>query len=251
MSDFQDFASRFKKAQADEPEISQDSEAPVIDAGQSLRLRAKMFGVLMRDARIAARRSIDDVSRHLRLSPHTVEAWELGEEVASLPQVELLAFFLDVPVSHFWSIKTIESVRRTSPQEEFLEIRNRVVGLMMRQAREEIGMSLADLATYTDLEADLLEAYEMGQPIPFNELAVIASGIQRSMTYFLETSSQIGDILSSREKWKHFNNLPHELREFAANPQNIGFIEIALAFSRMSADTLKSIAVSMLDISGY
>jgi hypothetical protein len=71
------------------------------------------------------------------------------------------------------------------------------------------------------------------------------------MTFFLETSSQIGDILASREKWKHFNNLPPELREFAANPQNIGFIEIALAFSRMSADTLKSIAVSMLDISGY
>ena len=29
-----------------------------------------------------------------------------------------------------------------------------------------------------------------------------------------------------REKWKHFNTLPEELREFAANPQNIGFIEV-------------------------
>ena len=54
-----------------------------------------------------------------------------------------------------------------------------------------------------------------------------------------------------REKWKHFNTLPEELREFAANPQNIGFIEIALNFSRMNSDVLRRIAVSILDITGY
>ncbi|MCU0476655.1 MAG: transcriptional regulator [Anaerolineae bacterium] len=248
-----DFGSRFKKAKAGDN--APVSDAPkVFDPAESIRLRAKMLGVLMRDARLNAQRSAEDVARYLRIDAETVELWELGEAVPGLPHLELLAYFLDVPVSHFWGVRTLESARsgRQSAQTEFMILRNRMIGALMRQAREERGLSLSQVAERAGLDPAALNQYELGEwGMPMHELSVVASVLERNLSYFLETASQIGDLLATRESWKHFNELPDDLRAFAANPQNIGFIEIALAFSRMPSDKLKSIAVSMLDITGY
>lgn len=255
MSDFKDFGSRFKKAKADPTGITPASANPkVFDPDESYRLRGKMLGVLLRDARQEAERSIGDVARYLKVEPELAEAWELGDAVPSLPQLELLAYFLDVPVSHFWGIKTFESQHggRASAQDEFMALRNRMVGALVRQTREERGESLESLAERAHLDAVTLDQYELGEwPIPLHELSVIAGALEKNLSFFLETSSQIGDLLATRESWKHFNELPDDLRAFAANPQNIGFIEIALAFSLLSSEKLKRIAVSMLDITGY
>lgn len=248
-----DFGSRFKKAKGTDNAPASDP-AKVFDPVESMRLRAKMLGVLMRDARQSAQRSAEDVARYLRIDVATVDAWELGEAVPALPHLELLAYFLDVPVSHFWGVRTLEASRngRNTAQGEFVVLRNRMIGALIRQVREERGLSLAQLAERTDLDPAVLNQYELGEwAMPMNELSVVASVLERNLSYFLETASQIGDLLATRESWKHFNELPDELRAFAANPQNIGFIEIALAFSRMPSEKLKSIAVSMLDITGY
>jgi hypothetical protein len=52
-----------------------------------------------------------------------------------------------------------------------------------------------------------------------------------------------------REMWKHFSNLPDEVRQFAANPLNVGFIEIAIMFSQMPAERLRRVGESVLNIS--
>lgn len=256
MNDFQEFGKRFKKhkpADKTTGTIIRDPNA-AYDHGQNYLLRGKMLGVLLRDARINADRRLDDVAQYLHVPADEIEAWEFGEAAPSLPQLELLAYFFDVPVSHFWGIKTLASERSrpVSAQEEFTALRNRMIGALLRQSREEMKSSIEDLAERTALEPQELHDYELGElPVPMQTLAVLANALQKSMSYFLETSSQIGDLLSMREKWKHFNTLPEELREFAANPQNIGFIEIALNFSRMNNDVLQRIAVSILDITGY
>jgi transcriptional regulator with XRE-family HTH domain len=253
MNDYKDFASRFKKAKGDNAEAKADTPK-VFDPNESYRLRGKMLGVLLRDARVNAQRSIEDVARYMKTDVETIESWELGDDIPSLPQLELLAYFLDVPVSHFWGVKTLESsrARRASAQEEFIALRQRMIGALIRQVREERGLALHVLAQRAHIDPDILAAYELGEVgVPLHELSVIAGLLERNLSFFLETVSQIGDLLANRESWKHFNELPDELRAFAANPQNIGFVEIALAFSRMPSDKLKSIAVSMLDITGY
>ena len=256
MSDFQEFGARFKKHKTAEKTtgtVIRDPNA-AYDHDQSYQLRGKMLGVLLRDARINADRKIDDVVDYLHVQPEDVEAWEFGDSSPSLPQLELLAYFFDVPVSHFWGVRTLASERSrpVSAQEEFVALRTRMVGALLRQSREEIKTSIEDLAERTALSPQELHDYELGElPIPMHTLVVLANAVQKSMGYFLETSSQIGDLLAMREKWKHFNTLPEELREFAANPQNIGFIEIALNFSRMNSDVLRRIGVSILDITGY
>ncbi len=252
MNDFHDIASRLKKSK-DTPAAA-DQPAAAYDFEESYRLRGRMLGVLLRDARLGAQRSIDDVAQYLHVDPIMVEGWEVGDAAPSLPQLELLAYFFDVPVSHFWGTKTLETerTRPISAQEAFVTIRTHMIGALLRQSREEAKLDLDSLSDRTAIPASTLLAYELGEePVPMHELAVLASALDKNIAYFLETYSQLGDLLSMREKWKHFNALPDELREFAANPQNIGFIEIALNFSRMNSDVLRRIAVSMLDITGY
>ena len=254
MSDFQDIAAKFKKSKAAAANTpAREAHAPY-DHEQSYTLRGRMLGVLLRDARVNASRSLEDVAGYLHIGAVEIEGWEWGESSPSLPQLELLAYFFDVPVSHFWGLKTLGSERAkpVSAQEEFVILRTRMIGALLRQSREEIKWSVEDLAARTAISAQELHDYEVGEaPIPMHELAVLANAVNKTMGYFLETASQIGDLLSMREKWKHFNTLPEEIREFAANPQNIGFIEIALHFSQMNSEVLRRIAVSMLDITGY
>ncbi len=247
MSDFKDLSARFKGASA-------SKEAPAapraMDFDESYRIRAKMVGVLLRDARVKAVRSLDDCGRLLRVSPEQIEAWEFGDSVPSLPQLEILAYYLDVPVSHFWGIETLEGdTHGTSAQGEYMALRDRMIGALLRQAREENEVSLDDLSQQTGLPVDQITRYELGEmPLPMHELSVLASGVKKNVSYFLESSSHIGQWLELKEKWKHFYNLPDDLREFAANPLNVGFIEIARVFSQMPTDKLRTIGESVLNI---
>jgi transcriptional regulator with XRE-family HTH domain len=243
MEQMKDISARLKAVRGDKTQTAEGDGAKSYNYEESYRLRARMVGVLLRDARVAAMRTVDDCARLVRVDAATVEAWEYGDAIPSLPQLELLAFYLDVPVSHFWGLETLEANRRTpvDAQEEYLNLRNRMIGALLRAAREESNLTLDAVAETTHLSAEYLQAYEFGElPIPMHELSVIAGGAQ-----------QCAELLATRENWKHFNDLPDDLRAFAANPLNIGFIEIALAFSEMPSEKLKRIAVSMLDITGY
>lgn len=245
---FEDFAAKMKARKQDSGD--EETETP-FDFGESFRLRGKMLGVLLRDARLGAARTVEDCARLLHVSPQLVEAWEYGDEVPSLPQLELLAYYLDVPVSHFWGMETLKSSRaeQEAKQPEYIALRTRMIGALLRQARESEGISVEELSESTGISAEAITAYEAGEsPIPMHELSVLAGGVNRNVSYFQETDSQIGELLSSREAWKHFNELPEDVRAFAADPKNIGFIHIALMLSQMPADRLREVGASILDI---
>lgn len=245
--DFKDIAGRLKQQR----EPSPSPTASLIDPAEVFRIRARMIGVLLRDARISAGRTVDDCAARAGIDASQIEAWEVGDDVPSLPQLEVLAYYLDVPVSHFWGKTTLEA-HETDPshhQHEYIALRNRLIGALLRQAREERGFSLPALAAETDLPADLIERYELGDPpVPLHELTVLASAVRKNLSYFLEARSQIGDFLAMREAWKTFVEMPEEMRRFAANPLNAGYIEIAMMLSQMPADRLRKVGESMLNI---
>ncbi len=244
--DFKDFSARMKQAQkSDEPE-----QKPY-NFGESYRLRSKMLGVLIRDARLNAARTIDDCARLLSIEPSIIESWEYGETAPTLPQIELLAYYLDVPVSHFWSLKTLDQdkAEKVAAQSEYMALRDRMIGALLQQARQERDLSHEDVAQQAQIPVEAIQAYEIGEtPIPMHQLAVIANIVNKNVDFFLETSSYVGELLRMREEWKHFSDLDPEIREFAANPLNIGFIQIAITFSKLSADKLRLAAEGMLEI---
>lgn len=245
---FDDFLGRMKQAR----QAGQVATASFpADPSESFRVRARMIGVLLRDARVAASRSLGDCGQLLHVPAAQVERWELGDETPSLPQLELLAYYLDVPVSHFWGTTTREQAVRdfARAQHEYLALRDRMVGVLLRQAREHANLGIDELSTRSGVQAGSIAQYELGeQPIPLHELTVLANALQKNLPYFLESGSELGELLALREIWQHFASLPDELRQFSANPINVGFLEIARMLSQMPADRLRQVGESILNI---
>ena len=250
MSDLQDIAARMKAAKEKKQQEAAGQQKPY-DYTESYRLRSKMLGVLLRDARLNAARTIEDCARLLNVPPATVESWEYGDAVPSLPQLELLAYYLDVPVSHFWGQQTLnaDKAQKINAQSEYMQLRDRMIGALMRQAREETGLELTEIAEAAHIPLETLQQYELGEAaIPMSELSVISSLVNRNLDYFLETTSYIGELLKIQAEWKRFTDLDPEIREFAANPLNVAFIKIAITFSKMPADELRKAAEGLLEI---
>jgi transcriptional regulator with XRE-family HTH domain len=246
--DFKDVSARLKKTRENDQQTELVKPANPVE---SFRIRGKMVGVLLRDARQNAGRTVEDCARKLQISPEVIEGWEYGDDTPSLPQLELLAFFLDVPVSHFWGTDTLEaSVQDYSRvQTEYMALRDRMIGALLRQAREARELTQEELSEISGVSAEQINIYEFGEaPIPMQELTVLANSVKKNINYFLESSSHIGELLTLREEWKHFIELPEEIRLFAANPLNVGFIEIAMMLSQMPTDRLRRIGESVLNI---
>ncbi|MDZ4764748.1 MAG: helix-turn-helix transcriptional regulator [Chloroflexota bacterium] len=246
--DFRDISARLKKARDDrEPQ----SASRATDYDQSYEIRAKMIGVLLRDARMNAGRTLDHCANLLKVTPEVVESWEFGDDVPSLPQLELLAYYLDVPVSHFWGNHTMESARQdhTTTQSEYMALRDRLVGALLRQAREDMGLSLDDLSDATGIPSAEIDAYELGEvSMPMHKLTVLANEVRKNLNYFLESSSKLGELLAIREAWKYFSAMPEDVRRFAASPLNVGFMELAMMLSQMPTERLRSMGESILNI---
>jgi hypothetical protein len=68
------------------------------------------------------------------------------------------------------------------------------------------------------------------------------------MDYFLDASSHIGVLLQMRQEWQKFARLDDDVRDFVANPINVGFMQIAMMFSKMPTEQLRLVAEGMLEI---
>lgn len=245
-----DTANRLKQVTG-QPQATQTSDANH-KVDEYFTLRARMLGVLIQDARVKALRNEVDCARVVGVEESTFINWEFGDESPTLPQLEVLANFLNIPISHFWSQKTLlndSAMGTATTQQTYFEIRNRMIGLMLRQARENASLSMAQLAHESGVSQEVIAQYELGEsPIPMHHLNALANEVKKNISYFLDFSGQVGELLAIQEQWKHFSQLPEDVRAFAANPVNIGFIEIAVMLSKMPTDKLRSVGASIVDI---
>jgi len=128
----------------------------------AMTLRAKIIGALIRDARLAAQKTIDECSGIVGVSAQDFEAYELGSKAISLPELEAVAFHLHVPLDHFWEremLVTKGSEKIPPNMLKLIRIRHRMVGAMLRQARLEAQISLPELAEHLGIDTGKMEAY--------------------------------------------------------------------------------------------
>src|SRR5690606_4931504 len=109
-----DFAARMRQQATGES----GNDRPPRDPNAVYALRARILGVLIRDARQAAGLSPAACAEQIGVMEDVLLAWEFGRAVPSLPQIELLAAALDVPVSHFWGTQTLAERRESQSVDE-------------------------------------------------------------------------------------------------------------------------------------
>jgi transcriptional regulator with XRE-family HTH domain len=219
---------------------------------KSLELRAKIIGVLLRDARIAAGKSPKECGDVLAISATAYSNIELGNDSPSLPELELLSYYLNIPLSHFWDEDILsEAPERTTRVNtgELLKLRNRIIGLQIRQARTASSMGLKALATTAGITINQLKTYELGEaPIPMPQLEIIAWALGMKMDAFFEQQGPVGEWDASSRAYEQFKQLPQELQDFVMNPLNESYIRVAMRLAGIPADKIKDMAATLLDI---
>ncbi len=215
-------------------------------------IRAKKLGVLIRGVRQALNKSIEECAELVGTTPELFEAYELGEKSPSLPELEVIAFSLGVPIEHFWgqtaSLQDLFTTRQVDSA-QIVSLRQRIIGVMLRQARTKTSLSPANLAELAGLPDERLELYEMGEmPIPLPELEALAAALDTPMRDFQDRAGPIGSWFIQQRILKDFQELSPELQAFVCKPVNRPYLELAQRLSEMSVEKLRSVAEGLLEI---
>lgn len=217
-----------------------------------IAIRSKTLGLLIRDARTTARRNVTECAQAMGVKPGIFRAYEEGRRAPSLPELEALVYFLDLPIDHFWS-KEIKS-GKPLPHEnldlpKLLSVRQRKIGALLRQSRMNASISIRSLASETGISGARIKAYELGErPMPLPELEALIKALGGRVESFFDRTGPIGQWLTNEEAIRDFLELPLELRQFVAMPVNRPYLELAMKLSNMSRDKLRSVAEDLLDI---
>jgi transcriptional regulator with XRE-family HTH domain len=242
---FEDIAARLRK------HSDQKASAAPRNFDELYLLRARILGVLIRDARLAADASIEACAMHVGVNVDTFSRWEFGKSMPALPQLELLAYHLNVPISHFWGTETLEhqTTQKSVDPDEYITLRGRLIGALLRAAREQNNLTPEQLADETGIQPAHITAYELGQrPIPVPILVTLAQALKVNLSYFLEDGSRVSQFLTLQEDLKYLAEMPDEMRHFVASPVNQAYIDLAMKLARMSSSELRSVAEAILEI---
>lgn len=219
----------------------------------SQKIRGKKLGVLIRDARQQSGLSLEDCAARIGLTPVQLEAFESGVESPSLPQLEVFAFNLGVPLDRFWGDQSY-----TDQQEDALDpdvftrlyaLRTRIIAVILRKTRLEMGVSTQDLAEAAGIQTDVLQAYEKGEEaIPLPLLEGMAAYLGLPVTHFMDKDGFVGKWASQQRYLQQFQTLSPNLQAFVTQPVNEPYLEIARRLSEMSVEKLRALAEGLLDI---
>lgn len=217
-----------------------------------ITLRTKKLGVLIRDARLSARRTPEECARAMGVTKSLFRSYEEGKRAPSLPELELLAYSLKLPVDHFWgkaSLSGAESPTEPLDLVRLVELRQRMIGARLRQERTNASLSLKALAEEAGISGARLKAYELGErPIPLPELEALTTALTGRIENFFDQSGPIGQWITDEKSMRQFLQLPKDLQAFVCQPVNRPYLDLARKLSDMSNEQLRSVAEGLLDI---
>jgi len=219
---------------------------------ERLAIRRKILGLALRQAREEAGRTIRDCAALLGIPPARYRDYEAGRRDPTLPELEALAWFFQRPLAAL-----LEPDRPAAPAgdgvaeaiPELLALRHRVIGLILRQARERAGKSLREVAAFLGCTPRRVRAYESGErPIPLVELERLSAYLGLSLADFYDADSPVGQSVLLLDQIERFRLLPPEVRAFVTAPVNLPYLRLAMRLADLPADRLRHIAEDLLEI---
>lgn len=213
------------------------------------RTRAQLLGELIREARNFNGRLAEDCARILGMTDEEYNGVEAGSYPISLPELEALAMYLQIPMGYFWGKFRLQDIPQTNFQ-QMIVLRHRVIGVILSQARLQARMSHGDIAAETGIDVELLQAYEMGQEtMPYMHLEQIAKTLDVTLDTFLDdTHGPLGRHEARKRLEQQFADMTPDMQSFLTNPVNVIYMETAKKLSEMDVNRLRQVAESILEI---
>lgn len=154
-------------------------------------LRAHKVAALMVDARLYARRTPEEACTLLGWDTQHLSDLEAAALPPTLPELEALAAIYAVPVDHFFGNRSLSDEMprlRVETMRQRLELRNRILGAMIMQARTRRNFSRDDLSMATGLTIEQISDYELGQAaIPVTDLEDITKMLQIDINDWIDS----------------------------------------------------------------
>lgn len=219
---------------------------------EAVTIRSKMLGVLIRDARLAAGKSPADCAEALDIPEAQFIAYERGAQPISLPELEVLAVVLRVPLAHFWGeqLLTERQVDR-APWRDALAVRHRMIGVQLRQARMERGLTVEDCANALGTTPARIKAFESGrEPVPLPELETLTEFLGLSLESLVTDTGPIGEQLKLLQDYEAFARLPQEVRDLVLEGGVQGYLLLARRLSELPPEVLRTLGEAFLDAAG-
>jgi len=216
-----------------------------------MQIRTKKLAIMIGDARRVSRRSAEECAAVMGISTDEFRSIERGKTAPSLPQLEALAYYLDVPVEHFWSNKVLADNRvlDATTNQTLRRLRDRYLGTRLRQLRTEAGLTSEALAEKTSLPAETIEQHESGrESIPLPDLESMVRALNVRIEDVFDQSGPIGDWRTKNENVQSFLELSARHQQFISKPVNLPYLELAIRLSDLSVERLRAIAEGILEI---
>lgn len=211
--------------------------------------RAQTLGNLIQQARLHAGRTVAECAHILALAVEDFGEVENGRFPLSLPDLEALAIFLEVPMGYFWGTAALQQPNQPN-YTTFIALRHRIIAVLLRQERLKAKQSVAEAAQAIDCAPADLEAYESGKtPVPYLTLEALSKHYDAPISTFVDMQNgPLGRHEAEQRLQKLFDELSPEMQAFVTNPSNVSFLETARRLSGMNVEGLRRIAESILDI---
>jgi len=212
-------------------------------------LRRKIVGVLIKRARLEAGKSLKETAEVLGCSPDRLSQYESGEKVPSLPEMEMLARFFSALLEDLLD-ETRQHDKPPLPPSEVISIRDKILGVQLRQARLAAGLTQKELSKAANCPTGRLSQYERGKrPIPVPELETLVEILRLRFSDLVDTDLGPDSPQARQQRnLERLDMMPQHLQEFVLNPVNILYLEMAMQVSFLPVDTLRQLAEGLLDI---
>lgn len=153
------------------------------------QIRSKIIGLLIRGARENAGKSQKDVAKALGVTARRISQYELGEKEISLPELEVVSTLCNVPLMYFFDETATVTLSKV-PSEKAMELRRKIIGALLKQARLEANISQKECAAAAGISTRRLSQYEYGEKdIPLADLEALAHHLSVSIDYFVVPQS--------------------------------------------------------------
>jgi len=212
---------------------------------------AEGIHVRIKSIRISKQQSIHNCAAILGVSAEAYHNKENGAEPISLPELELLAAYLDIDLSDFLSEKPKDKESPVFLDEnlrpQYLRIRDKMLWALITFEQEKQALSLEDIQNATHIPVEALDLYNRGEvPVPIVDLIKISDFLGISTDKLLETfgENELKSVNSNNfEDWQP----EYPSSSVAQTDNGDTFIDIIEAFRKISKQDQALIAKYLLE----
>ncbi|MBI5304604.1 MAG: helix-turn-helix transcriptional regulator [Chloroflexi bacterium] len=213
---------------------------------EALLVRRKIIGVLIRAAREKSHRTVQQVAQRLGVTAARVRQYENGARDVTLPELELLALFFEMPLSYFLDASSlVQEESPFPPTQEEIRKRKIALGAKLKQARVAAGKSKEECAELLGCKPGTIARYERGLgDVSVTLLELLAEFLGVKLFYFVEDTKTVerGGVLDLEK----LARLPKDVRGFVLDPSNLAYLRMAIKFGDLPTNKLKELGEILL-----